>query len=137
MGDETPQHNPPLLHYLDHHPQSVSTMGQFAFSSKSKGIETCHVDHFDDFFATADLKVKNGLGNGALHIVAANDRSLDGEEIDDFPKRPDGHDAEVMRFLVGEKGLDPLLEDAKGRSSLDLAAALGRGAILNVFKPQN
>lgn len=48
--------------------------------------------------------------------------------------RLDEHDAEVFRFFVMQKGLDPLAKDAKGRSSPDVAAVGKRGAILKLFQ---
>lgn len=135
--DGTLQGNPPLFHYLAHHANTVKHPQRWLPPDDFKSDLKCHVANFDDFLATADLQVKNKLGDGALHIVAWNETGLGGYEPRWSVKRPQKHDAEVMRFLVTEKGLDPLLEDAKGRSSLDLAAHLQREAILDLFKQKN
>jgi hypothetical protein len=138
--DATPQGNPPLLHYLSHHADCVHHPSRYTSSVDFKFETTCHVDNFDDFFGDesgADLRIKNNIGDGALHIVAWNETGLDGETLYFSQRRSESHDANVMRFLVTKKGLDPLVEDAKGRSSLDLAAQLRREKILEVFRPKN
>jgi ankyrin repeat protein len=43
------------------------------------------------------------------------------------------HDSGLFEFMVG-KGLDPLIEDENGRSSLDVAAACGQKEIPKVFQ---
>jgi hypothetical protein len=75
------------------------------------------------------------VGDTALHVLARN-KQLGGGEYAGDGGRPDDHDTAVFAFLVREKGLDPLVEDARGRSSLDVAAepSCKRQAILDVFK---
>ena len=126
--DGTVHGNPPLFHYLAHHagPERKDSTSHLK----------CHVDNFSSFFANADLTVRNKMGDTALHCVARKTKA-DGTKLCYAKCRPDRHDAEVFRFLVGEKGLDPLLEDAKGRSSLDVAAEGGRKEILEVFQQRN
>lgn len=143
--DATLRGNPPLFHYLAHH--AITVRQPYSFTSAKFLSETeCHVRSFDDFFRSdgtkkdgpfVNLHVKNNAGDGALHIVTWNEVDLDGEKLDYGSRRSQKHDAEVMRFLVTRKGLDPFMEDAKGRSSLDLAAHLGRQGILDVFKQRN
>ena len=138
--DATPQGNPPLFHYLAHHANCVHHPSRFIRMGEFNVETKCHVRNFDDFFDdddTVDLRIKNKVGDGALHVVAWNETGLDGGKLDYSSKRPQNHDANVMQFLVSKKGLDPLVEDAKGRSSLDLAAQLRRQRLLEVFKPKN
>ncbi len=135
--DDTEDGNPPLFHYLSHHASTVHSPLGFSRSVDFEYDNGCHVANMDDLFATADLKIKNRLGDGALHIVAINGRTLGRRATNYIKYRPNRHDAEVFRFLVSEKGLDPLMEDAKGRSSLDLAVEGRREAILEIFKQKN
>jgi ankyrin repeat protein len=78
----------------------------------------CHVENFGKFFAAADIHARNKDGETALHVVPRRD---DGNH----PHNGEDHDKTLFEFLIG-KGLDPLAEDNRGRSSLDVAAACGK-----------
>lgn len=94
-----------------------------------------HLSLFDALFGSADLHIGNKVGDSALHVLARN-QTIDGRELRVGQGRPDGHDAAVFRFLVQRKGLNPLVEDATGRTALDVAAAEGREAILEVLRSE-
>lgn len=80
-----------------------------------------HVTHFEAFFGDANLMARNNKGETALHVVANSQHRL-----------PEWENA-VFGFLVA-KGLDPLAEDAAGRSSLDVAAEGGKEGLLGMFR---
>ena len=87
--------------------------------------ECCHVGNFSHLFDRAtDVRACNTDGETGLHVIARREKMR--------PTWP-GHDRTLFEFMVG-KGLDPLVEDAKGRSSLDVAAACGRDEILELFQ---
>jgi ankyrin repeat protein len=67
-----------------------------------------------------DVQARNRDGETALHVIARRER---GGEVD----------RGLFEFMVG-KGLDPLVEDGRGRSSLDVAAACGKKEILDLFR---
>ena len=130
-ADGTAAGNPPLFHYLAHHAETVGRRRPFEFK-----LDTgCHVASFEDFFGAADLAVRNTFGDTALHVVSRN-AMPDHTALDFHARRPDEHDAVVFRFLIKEKGLDPLVEDGKGRSALDIAQGERRTAIMKLFQPQ-
>ncbi|KAH7343060.1 ankyrin repeat-containing domain protein [Rhexocercosporidium sp. MPI-PUGE-AT-0058] len=75
----------------------------------------------------ADLTVSDQNGRGLLHAIA---------KIGDLPVKKDGVEAKAVgmfRYLMG-KDLDPMMEDAEQRSSLDVAMASGSVGILEIFK---
>lgn len=76
----------------------------------------CHVDNFELFFGDAHVFAKNDALETALHIVAQRPKKSYYSAI------AQSHDATLFKFLVS-KGLDPLAEHARWRSSLDVAAA--------------
>ena len=123
--DLTDAADPPLFHYLRHHDALTAH-----FTTKRRlGDYTCHVDHFDAFLGGADVAVRNAHGEGAGHVVA-------GREVWEARKLLDEHDAGLLRFLVVEKGLDILAEDAVGRTALDVAAEAGRRPVAEAFLPR-
>ena len=91
---------------------------------------SCHIDTFPVLFSDADVAARNNNGETALHVVAKRKPvtvykpNLEVEEM---------HDAKLFKFLM-TKGLDPLAEDDKGRSALDVAAVCGKGRILEIFR---
>ena len=78
--------------------------------------------------AGTDLFVRNHDGKGLLHIVAK-------KTFSNFVMRNESGATVVdtFKFLM-EKGLDPMIEDKKQRSALDVAAACGNHGILDLFK---
>lgn len=105
---------PPLFYYL---------LSQAKVNVREN--ECCHVANFSHLFDEAtDVSARNADGETALHVIARRDNK--------WPTQP-GHDRTSFEFMVS-KGLDPLAEDAKGRSSLDVAAACGKDEILELFQ---
>ncbi|RDL35394.1 uncharacterized protein BP5553_07325 [Venustampulla echinocandica] len=77
--------------------------------------------------AGVDWMLINSAGQTLLHVVAADsghDTSRGGHQ---------GRRASRFKFLM-EKGLDPMQEDDKQRTALDVAAALKNEDILQLFK---
>lgn len=72
-----------------------------------------------------DLQAVNNDGENALHIIAKREKQ--------HYKERDDHAVKLFEFMVG-KGLDPLQEDGKGRSALDVADACGKKDILEMYK---
>ncbi|KAI8712906.1 NACHT domain-containing protein [Fusarium sp. LHS14.1] len=86
----------------------------------------CHVAHFDKLFpadSNVDVSVVNDASETALHIIAARKKSSSG--------RPD-HDKLLFEILLA-RGVDPLREDAKGRSALDVASACGNDEVVGIL----
>ncbi|KAK0123054.1 hypothetical protein ONS96_010063 [Cadophora gregata f. sp. sojae] len=85
-----------------------------------------HVEHFDEYFGgknqeKVDWCARNGEEENALHVIAKERYARDGT-----------YGAKLFGLLIS-KGVDPLEEDGKGRSALDIAAAFGRKKILELF----
>ncbi|KAM0499382.1 hypothetical protein ACHAP8_005530 [Fusarium lateritium] len=90
-----------------------------------KGV-TCHVNHYEILFpekSEVDVFAVNKVGETALHKIASRP-----------PSRylVEGHDKALFVMMM-EKGLDPLKEDAKGRSALDVASAFDKEDILGLL----
>ena len=92
----------------------------------------CHLENFSRLFDREDLDVniRNNEGESALHIIAKREKSHYAVE---------SHDARLFDFFVkglkGSNGLDPLARDIHGRTALDIAAAIGKTDILELFRP--
>ena len=108
--------SPPLFSYLASPPKD-------GFSDRDPD-SCCHVDSLDKFFANADFLARNKDGETALHVVARRQTA-------DHTKPK--HDSRLFDVILG-KGIDPLIEDKKGRSSLDVAAACEKKEILTLFQ---
>jgi ankyrin repeat protein len=99
----------------------------------------CHLEYFatyfsDDVVSGIDFGAKNMNGENALHVIARREKQKvskkrHGQEHDHEPP----HDKELYQFFLS-KGLNPLEEDANGRSSLDIAAAYEQKGILELFQ---
>ncbi len=77
------------------------------------------------------MHARNHDGETALHVIARRDTASfvytrDGKEAVEINRK-------LFEFIVA-KGLDPLKEDARGRSSLDIAAAYKKKEILDLFQ---
>lgn len=79
------------------------------------------LESYELLLSTADLQIRNNDGETALHIIS----------------KRDGGDGEIhiklFEYMVA-RGLDPLAEDNRGRTSLDVAAACGKEGILDLFQ---
>ena len=84
----------------------------------------CHTDDFELFFEAADILLRNINVETALHMIAIREIS--------YYTTPE-HDAKLFRLIMG-KVLDPLAEDVKNRSTLDVAAACEKSAISELFQ---
>jgi ankyrin repeat protein len=114
--------SPPLFSYL-----SSSQRVNYKTPEES----CCHLENFTTYFSEEitkdlDFRVKNGTGENALHIIARREKK-------DSTRTHLNHDKQLYEFFVG-RGLDPLEEDGKGRSSLDIAAACEQKGILELFQ---
>ncbi|KAE9375050.1 ankyrin [Stipitochalara longipes BDJ] len=101
----------------------------------------CHLTYFSQYFSedvvkNVDFGAKNENGENALHVIARREKARKvykkrghEQEHDHVPT----HDKELYQFFV-RKGLNPLEEDSKGRSSLDVAAACEQKGILELFQ---
>ncbi|PMD29241.1 ankyrin [Hyaloscypha variabilis F] len=101
----------------------------------------CHLTYFAQYFSEdvvqgVDFAAKNKHDENALHVISKREKSEKayrkkghGGEHDHVPT----HDKELYQFFV-RKGLNPLEEDEKGRSSLDVAAACEQKGILELFQ---
>jgi ankyrin repeat protein len=112
--------SPPLFYYL-----ASSQRDDY----KAPEDSCCHVENFatyfsDDIVEDLDVHAKNKNGENALHIIARREKNKSTK-----PK----HDKHLYELFVS-KGLNPLEEDGKGRSSLDVAAACEQTAILELFQ---
>lgn len=108
--------SPPLFSYLTSPPKD---------DYRDKDPDSCcHTIVLDKFFANADFHGRNYDGETALHVIARR-------EVTCHTKSK--HDRRLFEFIVGN-GLDPLIEDKKGRSSLDVAAACEKKEILDLFQ---
>ncbi|KAH8648295.1 ankyrin repeat-containing domain protein [Tricladium varicosporioides] len=89
----------------------------------------CHLENLDAYFSeevakNLDWHAKNNDGENALHVIARRAKNQQTK-----PK----HDKMLFQFFMS-KGLNPLEEDGKGRSSLDIAAACEQKGILELFQ---
>jgi ankyrin repeat protein len=109
--------SPPLFYYL-------SSIQRYDY--KAPGGSCCHLENFATYFSEevardVDFHGKNNNVENALHIIARREKKKNNTttpDHDEVSKR----DKELYEFFV-RKGLDPLEEDERGRSSLDVAAA--------------
>ncbi|UPK95217.1 hypothetical protein LCI18_006152 [Fusarium solani-melongenae] len=110
--------NTPLHMYL-------STPERSSNSHRDPGV--CHVDHFDKLFpldSEVDVSAVNNAGETGLHIITLRKKPRFGKQ---------GHDKPLFEVLLG-RGVDPLKEDAKGRTALDIASACGNDEIVGVLR---
>ncbi|KAH6953359.1 ankyrin repeat-containing domain protein [Fusarium avenaceum] len=89
-------------------------------------VETCHMDHYDTLFpkeSDVNIFVANNVGETLLHTIASRAQSDCTVKV---------HDKELFVMMMN-KGLDPLREDDKGRSALDIASACDKDDIVGLF----
>ncbi|TGO27127.1 hypothetical protein BPAE_0047g00430 [Botrytis paeoniae] len=80
----------------------------------------------------ADFKAKNNEGEGALHIVATSKPVM--HTISNYREDKKKARADLFEALVKKYGCEVLDEDSKGRTALDIAAAMGNEEILKLFQ---
>ncbi|RDW73411.1 ankyrin-3 [Coleophoma cylindrospora] len=115
--------SPPLFSYL-----SSRKIEDYSRSSEDS---QCHLVSLATYFSEGvardvDFHAKNHDGENALHIIARREQSTASHQTST-------HDKELYECFVG-KGLNPLEEDERGRSSLDIAAACEQHGILELFR---
>lgn len=123
--------NTPLSQYLAH--SSLRSGDMF-------GWRTAETDARGDndgllFFKDlgADFFARNNAGTSLLHVVAGRKIPRGIIVREDELKAPIENLVQWFQFLM-DMGLDPMLEDAQQRTSLDVAAACGNEHILELFK---
>ncbi|KAI8654377.1 NACHT domain-containing protein [Fusarium sp. Ph1] len=96
-------------------------------SNRRKDLGVCHVDHFDKLFppdSDVDFSAANEAGETGLHVITLRKKPKFGKP---------GHDKPLFEVLLG-RGVDPLKEDTKGRTALDIASACGKDEIVGVLQ---
>ena len=136
--------NTPLMAYLDSAnkeprswPKAVSKSMDGEGGEEGSGSDSdsdsqrkrvCHLEFLDRLFprdSGVDLGCRNHEGETVLHVIAGRKA----QRHDCW----EGHDVAVFEAFV-IKGLDPLRQDERGRSALDVADACGKGGIVDLFK---
>ncbi|KAK4182488.1 ankyrin repeat-containing domain protein, partial [Podospora australis] len=113
--------NTPLHLYL------LSTQRKKPYSEKQNGAESttaCHLVMYDKLFPPdrgVDIFAVNNEGETMLHVIARRTGA--------YCITGSGHDKELFLAIMA-KGLDPLKEDGKGRSALDVASACEKDDIV-------
>lgn len=108
--------NPPLFVYL----------GSRARDNNRNETKCCHLECMQYLFPNdtgVDLHAVNHEGETALHIVAQREKAYYTSQV---------HDSSLFEMLM-KMGLDPLKEDKKGRSALDVASACGNEEIVRLL----
>ncbi|KAL6411649.1 Ankyrin-3 [Ilyonectria robusta] len=108
--------NTPLLTYL-------SSPGR---QDRAKDPLIYHLEDYEKLFppdSGADIFAVNTQGETALHVITRRESN--------YYTKP-GYDKALFEAMLG-KGLDPLQEDKKGRSALDVASACEKDDIVGVL----
>ncbi|KAJ5771941.1 ankyrin repeat-containing protein [Penicillium odoratum] len=121
--------DPPLFEYITH--------GQLSWvlcqNKEHENLDNVHhLRYFKE--AGADFFARNHAGSSLLHVLAG--RKLGGRIFGHNEKQyelPIENLVNWFKFLVG-MNLDPMLEDARQRTCLDVAAACGNEHILKLFQ---
>ncbi|KAM7217481.1 Ankyrin repeat-containing domain protein [Rhypophila decipiens] len=114
--------NTPLHGYL----LSDTRASNYYPDGDPRSEQVCHLQLYDKLFPAdggVDVFAVNNEGETMLHVTARRPVGY-GQEKE--------HDKKLFVALVA-KGLDPLKEDAKGRSALDVASACDKEDIVGAF----
>ncbi|KAF4981767.1 hypothetical protein FZEAL_2489 [Fusarium zealandicum] len=87
----------------------------------------CHLDHYNKLFppdSGVDVFAANHEGETMLHVIPRRGKPAHCS--------PPDHDKALFEAMM-DKGLDPLKEDAKGRSALDVASAYEKDDIVGIL----
>ncbi|KAJ6035731.1 hypothetical protein N7540_000010 [Penicillium herquei] len=125
--------NTPLSRYLACGPLKSGDSLWRTAETESKGDNDGLILFKDlgaDFFAT------NNSGTSLLHVVAGRKVGTRGYFRQGELEVSIENLVQWFKYLM-EMGLDPMLEDAQQRTSLDVAAACGNEHILKLFKEKN
>ncbi|KAM5386497.1 hypothetical protein ACJZ2D_000460 [Fusarium nematophilum] len=90
---------------------------------RSADWTTRHLDKLFPADSGVNFFAVNRDGETALHVIGRRSKTSD--------TQPE-HERELFEALM-EKGLDPLKEDSKGRSALDVASACGKDEIIGLL----
>ncbi len=91
--------------------------------SSTSSSMPCHLEHYVRLFppsSNVDIFSVNHEGETCLHLIARREHT--------YYTRP-GHDKALFEAMLA-KGLDPLQEDTKGRSALDIASSCEKDDIV-------
>ncbi|KAJ5693978.1 hypothetical protein N7536_004390 [Penicillium majusculum] len=118
------QGDTPLFKYIESYvvaPRSYQDDGSY---EKEDNLTEAMFNFFDE--AGAGFFAQNNAGSSLLHLLASKKVSRQ------FPAKS-SHNV-VRRFqILMDRGLDPLAEDARQRTSLDVAAVCGSDHIMKLF----
>ncbi|KAH9899099.1 ankyrin repeat-containing domain protein [Xylariomycetidae sp. FL2044] len=78
----------------------------------------------------ADFHARDHAGRGLLHVVASSTATVVGHG----PHRPTKRDLLRFKELVRDKGLDPMMEDNRRQTAVDVAVACRNEAVLGLFE---
>lgn len=110
----------------------IAAQGQYRSQSYDTGDHERQKATLDMLFdAGADVLTNNNEGDTLLHVVASTDERLRGTESKEREKRGKVM-VERFQWLV-EKGLDPMRENPRSQTSLDVAALNSNTMILDLF----
>ncbi|KAJ5369177.1 uncharacterized protein N7496_008937 [Penicillium cataractarum] len=125
--------NTPLSRYLAH--SALRPGGMFWRTAETEArSDNDGLLFFKDL--GADFLTTNNSGTSLLHVVAGRKVGSRGYFREDELKVPIENLVQWFKYLM-DMGLDPMLEDAQQRTSLDVAAACGNEHILKLFKEKN
>ncbi|CAG8269634.1 unnamed protein product [Penicillium nalgiovense] len=116
----------PLFKYIEHGVVAPNYYCNYGFDEKEDDLTETVFDIFEE--AGADFLTQNNAGFSLLHILASK------KADDRFGAKSKSPGNVVRRFkILMSRGLDPMAEDARQRTSLDVAAACGGEHILKLF----
>ncbi|KAJ5615350.1 hypothetical protein N7537_000464 [Penicillium hordei] len=118
------QGDTPLFKYIDNGVVSPRRYWDDGSYEKEDDLAEAIFNLFDE--AGADFFAQNNAGSTLLHLLAS-------KKIGNWRAEESSHDV-VQRFqILMDRGLDPLAEDARQRTSLDVAAVCGSDHIMQLF----
>ena len=89
--------------------------------------KACHVETYGKLFplgSGVDIFAVNQQGETALHVIARRRKPYSPGSL---------HERDLFQAMMS-MGLDPLKEDAKGRSALDVASVYGNDEIVAILR---
>ncbi|CAG8901730.1 unnamed protein product [Penicillium egyptiacum] len=114
----------PLFKYIEHGVVTPTFPSDYGYDEKEDDLTESVFDLFDK--GGADFFARNNAGSTLLHLLASK-KAYHGYRA----KSPDNV---VRRFkILMNRGLDPMTEDSRQRTSLDIAAAWGSEHIMKLF----
>ncbi|KAJ5208065.1 hypothetical protein N7449_002444 [Penicillium cf. viridicatum] len=118
------QGDTPLFKYIENGVVAPGSYWDDGSYEKEDELTEAIFDLFDK--AGADFFAQNNAGSTLLHLLAS-------KKVSDWRAAKSSHNV-VRRFqILMDRGLDPLAEDARQRTSLDVAAVCGSDHIMKLF----